>query len=225
MFINGRFYSRQLRAPHDGNESGGGGTPPADQGTPPADDKGGDEKQNPETVPYSRFAEVNSQKKELENQLASYKQKEAEENEKRRKDEEEKAKQNGEYEKLIEQKDQELANYKSKQEAWNKREEALIAKNTSRIEALKAKLGEKWSTAESLITGKTDPFELEETLNSIEELYGGASNTPPKGGGGIPDATGNGRLAELKEILQKGGRLTAWEQREYFRLLHELEQK
>lgn len=43
-------------------------------------------------------------------------------------------------------------------------------------------------------------------------------------------STGNGgggkwRLNELKEILNKGGRLTAGEQREFFRLAHELEQK
>lgn len=121
---------------------------------------------------------MNDKKKELETQLEAYKKKEAEEAEKQKKDEEEKAKKNGEYQKLIDQKDQELANYKSKQEAWNKREEAwnkreeaLTAKNTSRIEALKTKLGENWSTAESLITGKTDPFELEEALNALEALH------------------------------------------------------
>lgn len=147
-------------------------TPPADQGTAPTDEKGGnEEKKNPETVPYSRFAEVNDKKKELETQLEAYKKKEAEEAEKAKKDEEEKAKKNGEYQKLIDQKDQELAHYKSKQEAWTKREEALAAKNASRIEALKTKLGENWSTAESLITGKTDPFELEEALNALEALH------------------------------------------------------
>lgn len=170
MFIDGRFYSRSLRAPNDGNESAGGAGAPD---TAPKDEEGkADEgKKTPETVPYDRFAEVNSKKKELETQLAAYQKKEAEENEKKKKDEEEKAKQNGEYQKLIDQKDQELADYKAKQEAWNKREEALTAKNTSRIEALKAKLGENWSTAESLITGKTDPFELEEALNALETLH------------------------------------------------------
>lgn len=91
-------------------------------------------------MPYSRFAEVNNQKKELETQLEAYRKKEAEEAEKKKNDEEVEAKKRGEYEKLIEQKDKELADYKSKQEAWTKREEALIAKNTKRIEALKAKL-------------------------------------------------------------------------------------
>nr|DAE28422.1 MAG TPA: hypothetical protein [virus sp. ctLl75]DAS07727.1 MAG TPA: hypothetical protein [Caudoviricetes sp.] len=91
-------------------------------------------------MPYSRFAEVNNQKKELETQLEAYRKKEAEEAEKKKNDEEAEAKKKGEYEKLIEQKDKELADYKSKQEAWTKREEALTAKNTKRIEALKAKL-------------------------------------------------------------------------------------
>lgn len=209
MWINGRFFSiTQLRAPNDGNESAGGAGAPD---TAPKDEGGkSDEgKKTPETVPYERFAEVNGQKKELEAQLAAYKQKEAEENEKKKKDEEEKAKQNGEYQKLIDQKDQELADYKAKQEAWTKREEALTTQNNSRIEALKTKLGETWPTAESLITGKTDPFELATTLDAVEKLHGESSKNPPKGGGNIPDGNGSGRLTELKEILQKGGRLTS----------------
>ena len=225
MWINGRFFSTtQLRAPNDGNESAGGAGAP---GTAPKNEGGkSDEgKKTPETVPYERFAEVNGQKKELEAQLAAYKQKEAEENEKKKKDEEEKAKQNGEYQKLIDQKDQELADYKAKQEAWTKREEALTTQNNSRIEALKTKLGEAWPTAESLITGKTDPFELATTLDAVEKLHGESSKNPPKGGGNIPDGNGSGRLTKLKEILEKGGRLTAGEQREFFRLAHELEQK
>lgn len=224
MFIDGGFYSRILRAPNDGNESAGGAGAPD---TAPKDEGGKEDegKKTPETVPYDRFAEVNSKKKELETQLAAYQKKEAEENEKKKKDEEEKAKQNGEYQKLIDQKDQELADYKAKQEAWTKREEALTAQNNSRIEALKTKLGEAWPTAESLITGKTDPFELATTLDAVEKLHGEGTKNPPKGGGDVPDGNGSGRLTELKEILQKGGRLTSWEQREYFKLLNELEKK
>ena len=213
----------RVLAPNDGNEGTGGGGAP-DQS--PKDDGGkSDEgKKTPETVPYERFAEINGQKKDLEAQLAAYKQKEAEENEKKKKDEEEKAKQNGEYQKLIDKKDQELADYKTKQEAWTKREEALTAKNNSRIAALKEKLGEDFATAESLITGKTDPFELEKALDDLEKLVG-KNNTTPKGGGGVPDGNGQGKLAEFKERLSKGERLSTWEQREFFRLLNELENK
>lgn len=189
----------QLFAPTDGGDSSGGGS---------QEHQEKEEKQTPETVPYSRFAEVNGQKKELETQLAAYKQKEAEENEKKKKDEEEKAKQNGEYQKLIDQKDQELADYKTKQEAWTKREEALTAKNNSRIATLKEKLGEDFATAESLITGKTDPFELEKALDDLEKLVG-KSHAPTKGGGDIPDGNSQGKLAEFKERLSKGERLSA----------------
>lgn len=72
----------RVLAPNDGNEGTGGGGAP-DQ-SPKDDAKGGEEKKTPETVPYERFAEVNGQKKDLEAQLAAYKQKEAEENEKKR---------------------------------------------------------------------------------------------------------------------------------------------
>lgn len=212
----------RVLAPNDGNEGTGGGGAP-DQ-SPKDDTKGGEEKKTPETVPYERFAEVNGQKKDLEAQLAAYKQKEAEENEKKKKDEEEKAKQNGEYQKLIDKKDQELADYKTKQEAWTKREEALTAKNNSRIATLKEKLGEDFATAESLITGKTDPFELDKALDDLEKLVG-KTNTTPKGGGGVPDGNSQGKLAEFKERLSKGERLSTWEQREFFRLLNELENK
>lgn len=84
MFIDGRFYSRTLRAPNDGNESAGGAGAPD---TAPKDEGGKEDegKKTPETVPYDRFAEVNSKKKELETQLAAYQKKEAEENEKKRK--------------------------------------------------------------------------------------------------------------------------------------------
>nr|DAT13944.1 MAG TPA: hypothetical protein [Caudoviricetes sp.] len=195
----------RVLAPNDGNEGTGGGGAP-DQ-SPKDDTKGGEEKKTPETVPYERFAEVNGQKKDLEAQLAAYKQKEAEENEKKKKDEEEKAKQNGEYQKLIDKKDQELADYKTKQEAWTKREEALTAKNNSRIATLKEKLGEDFATAESLITGKTDPFELDKALDDLEKLVG-KTNTTPKGGGGVPDGNSQGKLAEFKERLSKGERLS-----------------
>ena len=199
-------YRGPLFAPNDdwSNGNGGGGGAPSDPKDAPAGDK---EKDTPEHVPYSRFAEVNNQKKELETQLEAYRKKEAEEAEKKKNDEEAEAKKKGEYEKLIEQKDKELADYKSKQEAWTKREEALTAKNTKRIEALKAKLWEDWTTAIEVF--RWVPQE----------------KTPPKGGGDLPWGGGKWRLNELKEILNKGGRLTAGEQREFFRLAHELEQK
>ena len=203
--------------------NGGGGGAPSDPKDAPTGDK---DKDTPEHVPYSRFAEVNNQKKELETQLEAYRKKEAEEVEKKKNDEEAEAKKRGEYEKLIEQKDKELADYKSKQEAWTKREEALTAKNTKRIEALKAKLWEDWTTAESLIADISDPYKLEEKLDAIEVFrWVPQEKTPPKGGGDLPWGGGKWRLNELKEILNKGGRLTAGEQREFFRLAHELEQK
>jgi predicted esterase YcpF (UPF0227 family) len=93
-------------------------------------------------VPYDRFKEVNDANKAMKAKLAEYEKKEAEEAEKKRLADEEEAKKNGEFEKLLTQKDQEIADYKKQQETWKEREETVKSRNAERVETLKKNLGD-----------------------------------------------------------------------------------
>ncbi len=94
--------------------------------------------------------------------------------------------------------------------------------NDGLIASLKEKYGEeKWKTAESLITGIEDPFDLADKLRTVETLLGTAST--PKGGGKIPDGDGGSKLDEYKLRLEKGERLSATEQTDYLKLLAQLD--
>jgi len=121
-------------------------------------------------VPYDRFKEVNDANKAMKAKLAEYEKKEAEEAEKKRLADEEEAKKKGEFEKLLTQKDQELADFKKQQETWKAREETVTSRNTERVEALKKELGEGWKDYETFISDIKDPFTLSQKLDSIEKI-------------------------------------------------------
>lgn len=120
--------------------------------------------------------------------------------------EEEDALKRGEHEKLLAQKDKELADYKAKEELWKAREEDLRAKNSSRVESLKANYGEKWATVSGLLDGSDDPFKTSHTLDAIEAMTptkGEDKKPAPKGGSDIPSGSNQGRLAELKAKAER----------------------
>jgi len=103
--------------------------------------------------------------------LAEYEKKEAEEAEKKRLADEEEAKKKGEFEKLLTQKDQEIAEYKKQSESWKEREDIVSKRNQERMSALEKSLGDKWGTAKSLIDDINDPFKLSSKLDSLESIY------------------------------------------------------
>lgn len=138
----------------------------------PADDNGGkDEKvEKKADIPYSRFKEVNDEKKALQQELDKYKAQEQQRQAEQQKADEEKAKQNGEYEKLISQKDQEIEAFKKQQATWVEREKAVSDRNNQRIAELEKSFGDNWESTKALISDITDPFVLSTKLDSLEKL-------------------------------------------------------
>lgn len=225
-----RIHGRRVRVVLDANTDGAGGwewwdNNTGDSGTSKDDSgKKDDEgnKKTPDPIPYDRFKEVNDANKAMKAKLAEYEKKEAEEAEKKRQADEEEAKKRGEFEKLLTQKDQEIADFKKQQEAWKEREEALTNRNNERVEALKKDLWENRKEAENIIGWINDPFKLSSTLDSMEKLYASKKSSGSSGGSNMPSGwTNQGRLAELQEKARKWEHLTNLEKQEYLRLARE----
>ena len=184
------------------------------------------DKKTPDNVPYDRFKEVNDANKAMKAKLAEYEKKEAEEAEKKRLADEEEAKKKGEFEKLLTQKDQELADFKKQQETWKAREETVTSRNTERVEALKKELGEGWKDYETFISDIKDPFTLSQKLDSLEKIAWSKKPSGSTGGSDMPSWWKNeGRLAELQEKARKWEHLTNLEQQEYLKLAREKRSK
>lgn len=222
---NGRRIRVLLDANNDGaggwewwdNNTGDSGTSKDDSGK--KDDEG---KKTPDNVPYDRFKEVNDANKAMKAKLAEYEKKEAEEAEKKRLADEEEAKKKGEFEKLLTQKDQELADFKKQQETWKAREETVTSRNTERVETLKKELGEGWKDYETFISDIKDPFTLSQKLDSIEKIAWSKKSSGSTGGSNMPSGwKDTSRLAELQDRANKGDYLTPWETQEMLRLARE----
>ena len=233
IFRNGR----RVRVLLDANNDGAGGSSEwgdwkSDTGSSD-NTSGGDsgkkdegDKKTPDNVPYDRFKEVNDANKAMKAKLAEYEKKEAEEAEKKRLADEEEAKKKGEFEKLLTQKDQELADFKKQQETWKAREETVTSRNTERVEALKKELGEGWKDYETFISDIKDPFTLSSKLDSIEKIAWTKKSSGSTGGSDMPSWSKNeGRLAELQEKARKWEHLTNLEQQEYLKLAREKRSK
>lgn len=188
----------------------------------PDTSKGDDGKKEGETIPKYRFDQVNEERKQLKAQLDQI-------NADKAKAEEQEAIKRGEHEKIIAQKDQELADYKAKEERRKEREDALKSKNEARQEALKTAYGDKWGTVSNLLTGVEDPFKTAGILDSIEAMKpttaddkkdgNGDNKQAPKGGSDLPSGQGQGRLAELKAKAERWERLSDREKRELYDLI------
>jgi len=225
-----RRNGRRIRVLLDANNDGAGGwewwdNNTGDSGTS-KDDSGKKEdegKKTPDNVPYDRFKEVNDANKAMKAKLAEYEKKEAEEAEKKRLADEEEAKKKGEFEKLLTQKDQEIAEYKKQSESWKEREDIVSKRNQERMSALEKSLGDKWGTAKSLIDDINDPFKLSSKLDSLESIYANWwSQSKSSGGSNMPSGwKDTSRLADLQDRANKGEYLTPWETQEMLRLARE----
>ena len=229
-----RRNGRRIRVLLDANNDGAGGSSEWWDSTDKSDNTSKDDagkkeegdKKTPDNVPYDRFKEVNDANKAMKAKLAEYEKKEAEEAEKKRLADEEEAKKKGEFEKLLTQKDQELADFKKQQETWKNREETVTSRNTERVEALKKELGEGWKDYETLISGISDPFILSSKLDSLEKIAWSKKSSGSTGGSDMPSWWKNeGRLAELQEKARKWEHLTNLEQQEYLKLAREKRSK
>lgn len=217
-----RINGRRVRVVLDANKDGAGGWEwgdTTDTSDTSKDDPGKQEegKKTPDNVPYDRFKEVNDANKLMKAKLAEYEKKEAEEAEKKRLADEEEAKKKGEFEKLLTQKDQELADLKKQQETWKAREETVSKRNEERIASLSKKFWDEWEWVKNLIEDITDPFVLSGKLDSMDTLVGKKDSTQ-KWGSKVPWSWGQTRKQELMEKLQKTGTLTAKEQSELLSL-------
>ena len=160
------------------------------------------------SVPYSRFKEVNDNYKEVKAKL------EAIEEEKRKQAESE-AIAKGEQEKIIAQKNQEIELLKKEKESWTQRENALSERNSVRISELSKKFGENWESVKSLIDDVKDPFILSGKLDSLEKMT--TVTTPKqKGGSDVPSWSWKTRKEELMDKVKKGERLTSKERAELY---------
>lgn len=163
--------NRALYAPNDdGGNGGAGGDNQTGADGNPTDETGKKtegENKNPDnggaSIPKYRFDEVNNKYKTAQAELDAIKAEKA-------KQEEAEALKRGEHEKLLAQKDQEIANYKAKEEMRKAREDDLKAKNQSRVEALKTAYGDKWGTVSNLLHDNDDPFTASSTIDAIEAM-------------------------------------------------------
>lgn len=160
-----------------------------------------------DSIPYSRFKEVNDRMKEAEAKLQAI------EDEKKAKAEEEAIKK-WEYEKIISQKDQEISDFKKKEESWKIREELVKSKNEERLQKLEKDFGENWNSVKGLVDDITDPFILSNKLDSLEAMKWVKTTTWQQWGSNIPWSWGTSRKQELMDKLQKGEQLTAKERNE-----------
>ena len=227
-----RINGRLVRVLLDANKDGAGGwewgdtTDTSDTSKDDSGKKDEGDKKTPDNVPYDRFKEVNDANKQMKAKLAEYEKKEAEEAEKKRLADEEEAKKKGEFEKLLTQKDQELADLKKQQETWKEREETVKSRNAERVETLKKDLGDWWNDYENLVSDINDPFNLSQKLDSIEKIAWSKKSSGSSGGSNMPSWWKNeGRLAELQEKARKWEHLTNLEQQEYLKLAREKRSK
>lgn len=217
IFRNGRWVRILLDANKDGAsgwESGDDGQKSdTDSSDTSKDDTGKKDEGKDSSIPKARFDEVNERMKKAEAELAK---RDAE----KKQQEEEEAKKRGEHEKLLAQRDEEIAEFKKQQELRNEREEILSNRNNERIETLKKDLGDGRKDAESLISDIKDPFKLSSKLDSLEKIYSSKKTTSKSSGGSdMPSGWKNeGKLAELQKRANDGEHLTIWEQAELLRL-------
>lgn len=178
-------------------------------------DDAGNKKEGNTSIPKARFDEINEKYKAAKAELDKI-------NAEKQKAEEQEALKRGEHEKLLAQKDQELADYKAKEEIWKARETSQLDTNNARIEKLKTAYGDKWSNVSNLITEGDDPFKTAKTLDAIESMLPSQKEEhkqAPKGGSDVPGGNNQGRLAELRAKAERGERLSDRERKELYDLI------
>ena len=174
-------------------------------------DWAGGKKEDTTSIPKARFDEVNEKRKAAEAELAKYKEAEA-------KKAEEEALKKWEYDKIISQKDQELADLKKQQESWKAREEAQVKRNEERIEALSKKFWDDRGNVKNLIEWFTDPFVLSDKISTLENMSVKSSQWGQVWGSNVPNGWNMTRKQELMDKLKNGQQLSAKEQNELLTL-------
>jgi len=204
---------------NDDGANGGGASGDVDNNTTDTPDTSKDDagkKEGTTSIPKARFDEINEKYKAAKAELDKI-------NAEKQKAEEQEALKRGEHEKLLAQKDQELADYKAKEEVWKAREISQTDANNARVEKLKTAYGDKWSNVSNLITEGDDPFKTAKTLDAIESMLpsnkDGEHKQAPKGGSDIPGGSNQWRLAELKAKAERGERLSDRERKELYDLI------
>lgn len=202
----------------DGTANNDGGSDNNTTDTPDTSkDDAGNKKEGNTSIPKARFDEINEKYKAAKAELDKI-------NADKQKAEEQEALKRGEHEKLIAQKDQELADYKAKEEIWKAREISQTDTNNARVEKLKTAYGDKWANVSNLLDANDDPFKTAKTLDVIESMLpsktdGEHKPTAPKGGSDVPGGNNQGRLAELKAKAERGERLSDRERKELYDLI------
>ena len=199
----------------DGTQADGGNSGTTDTPDTSKDDAG--KKEGNTSIPKARFDEINEKYKAAKAELDKI-------NADKAKAQEQEALKRGEHEKLLAQKDQELADFRAKEEIWKARETSQMDTNNARVEKLKTAYGDRWSTVSNLLTDGDDPFKTAKTLDAIEAMLPSKEETKeehkaPKGGSDIPGGKNQGRLAELKAKAERGERLSDRERKELYDLI------
>lgn len=202
------FRKRMHRAFFEENKEGGAGGTTDSENKTPNSDEGKETKKEENNIPYERFKEVNDRMKSAEAELQKYKEAE-------NKKAEEEAIKKWEYEKVISQKDQEIADLKKEQETWKARETTVSERNNQRMADLEKKFGEKWNDVKTLVDDISDPFTLSSKLDSLEKMSSTTTVKAPEWWSKIPWGSWKSRKEELMEKA-KEGRLTAKERQELF---------
>ena len=199
----------------NGADGGSDDNKPTDTPDTSKDDAG--KKEGNQSIPKARFDEINEKYKAAKAELDKI-------NADKQKAEEQEALKRWEHEKLLAQKDAELADYKAKEEIWKARETSQTDTNNARVEKLKTAYGDKWNTVSNLITEWDDPFKTAKTLDAIEAMLPSKADAneehkAPKGGSDIPGGKNQWRLAELKAKAERGERLSDRERKELYDLI------
>ena len=200
----------------DGTPADGGSADNKPTDTPDTSKDDAGKKEGNQSIPKARFDEINEKYKAAKAELDKI-------NAEKKQAEEQEALKRGEHEKLIAERDKELADYKAKEEIWKAREISQTDANNARVEKLKAAYGDKWSNVSNLLDANDDPFKTSKTLDAIESMLPSnkdADHKPaPKGGSDVPGGNNQGRLAELRAKAERGERLSDRERKELYDLI------
>lgn len=203
------------------------GWKPDDKGTPPdhggKDDKWGDDKDKNQTVPSYRLKEESDKRREAEEELAKYKKKEADEAEAKKKADEEEALKKWEHQKVIKEKEDVITSYKEKEKDWETKTSKIKEMADNKLADFEKRYGKEALESAKTVIGSEDPRVILDKIDSVEKIIW--EKKAPKGGSDDQkwDEWWNQWLKFYQDKLNKGEKLTAVEEQEYYKLLDKLD--
>lgn len=198
------------------------GGKPDDKGTPPnhdgKDPKWGDDKDK-DVVPSYRLKEEADKRREAETKLAEYQKKEAEEAEAKKKADEAEALKKWEHENVIKTKDAEIESYKEKEKTRWEKHAKIQTMAENKLADFEKKYGKEALENAKTIIGSEDPRVILDKIEAVEKIVW--EKKPPVGGSNDQKWSDwwNQWLQFYQDKLNKGEKLTATEEQEYFKLL------